>query len=108
MVKREDLKNKILNLLKKKNITPSKIVIFGSYAKDDLKQDSDIDIIIVSNDFKNKDLFERVFLMRGMHTELVKIFRRPFDLMYHSEEEWEREYSPVINTAKEEGEVIWG
>lgn len=106
MVKRKDLKNTLLNLIKKKDIKASKIVIFGSYAKDDLKQDSDIDIIIVSNDFKNKDLFERVFLMRGVHTELVKTFMRPFDLMYYSDEEWEKGYSPVINTAKEEGEIL--
>lgn len=107
MVKREDLKKTLLNILKKRGIRASKIVVFGSYAKNDLKQDSDIDIMIVSSDFKNKDLFGRVYLMRGIHRELVKIFMRPFDLMYYSDEEWESGYSHIINTAKTEGEILW-
>lgn len=108
MVKREELEQILLELLKKKRISVDKIVVFGSYVKDKIRPDSDMDIIIVSKDFRNKDIFERVVLTRGIHREMVQRFRIPFDIMYYSDEEWERGYSLIINTAKETGEIIYG
>ena len=35
----------------------SKIILFGSYAKGKATKESDIDILIISNDFKGKDIF---------------------------------------------------
>ncbi len=41
-----------------------KIVLFGSYARKESTSDSDIDIVIVSKDFRNKDIFKRVELIK--------------------------------------------
>ena len=95
-------------LLLRKGINVQKIVIFGSYAKGTQREDSDIDIIIVSRDFRNKSIFERVELTTGIGRELVKKVEKPFDLLFYSDDEWNGGYSLVINAAKEEGELIYG
>lgn len=113
MAKAKEIKNRELSeilteLLEQKGISIYKIVIFGSFAKGLSKEDSDIDIIIVSRDFRNKSIFERVELTVGINRELVKKTMKPFDIMYYSDEEWEEGNSLIINAAKEEGEVIYG
>jgi predicted nucleotidyltransferase len=110
MVKREIIKIKIKlkTLLQKRGISIEKIVVFGSYAKGKEKEYSDIDIIIVSKDFREKDIFQRVELTRGIHRKLIDEIMKPFDIMYYSDEEWKKGHSLIINAAKEEGVVIFG
>lgn len=108
MVKREKIGDSLLKSLQKKGIEVSKIVLFGSCAQGREKKESDVDIIIISKTFRKKDIFQRVNLTRGVHREMVKIFMKPFDLMYFSDEEWKNGSSLIINTAKEEGKVIYG
>lgn len=108
MFEKELLKKSLLGLLERKGIRVNKIIVFGSHAKGKVKEESDIDIIIVSKDFRDKDIFERVKLTRGVNRGLVKKFMKPFDLIYYSDEEWENGNSLIINAAKEEGEVVYG
>ncbi len=44
------------------NILPDMIILFGSYAKGNFRQDSDIDIAVISNDFHDNDFDEKVLL----------------------------------------------
>ena len=90
-------------LLENRGIKVDKIVVFGSYARGDKREDSDIDIIIVSRNFRNKSIFERVELTSGIGRKLVKTFKKPFDLMFYSDLEWEDGHSVVINAAQKEG-----
>jgi len=112
MLKKEVIKAKIRDLLKslfqERNIEVNKIVLFGSIVKGNIKKESDIDIIIVSKDFRRKDIFERVKLATGVGRELVKQIKMPFDLMYYSDKEWENENSLIIDEAKTKGEIIYG
>jgi len=112
MLKKEVIKAKIRDLLKslfqERNIEVNKIVLFGSIVKGDIKKESDIDIIIVSKDFRRKNIFERVKLATGVGRELVKQIKMPFDLMYYSDKEWENENSLIIDEAKTKGEIIYG
>jgi predicted nucleotidyltransferase len=109
MVKKEivETEKTLRKLLKKRGIDANKIVIFGSYAKEEQKKDSDIDVIVVSEDFRNKDIFAKINLTKGIHRELVKKIKKPFDIMYYSDIEWEEGCSLVINAAKEEGFILY-
>ena len=49
--------------LKEKNLNISKIILFGSQVEGRASAESDIDIVIVSEDFHDRDIFERVRLM---------------------------------------------
>lgn len=107
-IRKGELRNTLCELLKGKGISVHKIIIFGSFIRGDFKEESDIDIIIVSSDFRNKGIFERVKLSAGIGRELVKRFKKPFDLIYYSDEEWEGKSFLIINEAKQYGEVIYG
>jgi predicted nucleotidyltransferase len=110
MAKKEIIKVRdiLRELLQQRGISISKIVVFGSYAKGIEKEDSDIDIIVVSKVFRGKSIFERVELTAGIGRELVKKFIKPFDIIYYSDEEWKKGNSLIINSAKKEGEIIYG
>jgi predicted nucleotidyltransferase len=112
MAKRKDelktrIKKEVLHLLKEKGLQISKIVLFGSYAKEIENNESDVDLIIVSKDFRNKTIFERIDLTSGINKSLVKTFQKPFDLMFYSDQEWEEPYSIVLNEAQESGKLLY-
>ncbi len=52
MLNREDINNVIINI--KKIANPKKIYLFGSYAKGEANEYSDIDILVVDDSAKNK------------------------------------------------------
>lgn len=109
MAKREIIKIKkiLIDLLNEIGICVEKIIIFGSYAKGEYKEDSDIDIIIISKDFRGKNIFEIINLTKDIHWKLVENVMKPFDIMYYSDEEWEKGNSLIINSAKREGVVVY-
>lgn len=109
MVKKEVIKIKksLIELFKEKGINVERIVLFGSYVKGKRSGENDIDIIVVSKDFRNKSIFEIANLKKNIHWKLVENFMKPFDIMCYSDYEWDEGNSLIINTAKTEGEVIY-
>jgi len=95
-------------LLQQKGIDTSKVILFGSYAAQNENDNSDIDLIIVSTVFRDKSIFERVELTAGIGRNLVKTFKKPFDLLFYSDVEWEQSRSPVIAAAKQHGKILLG
>lgn len=49
--------------LKKLGINAEKIILYGSYAKGETREDSDIDLIVISENFKNLNLRERLEIL---------------------------------------------
>ena len=98
----------LLKLFAERAIIINKIVVIGSYSKSLNKLGSDIDIIVISSNFRNRDIFERVEATSGIHRELVRKLNKPIDIMYYSDVEWERGRSLIINEAKQSGEIIYG
>ena len=52
-----------IDLLKEENIIVEKVILFGSYAKGTYREDSDIDLAIVSPNFKEEDCIENMTLL---------------------------------------------
>ena len=48
-------------------INVSQIILYGSYAKNRAKEYSDIDIAVVSHDFRKLDVFERQEILSKAH-----------------------------------------
>jgi len=105
MSKKEILKTKqiIQKLFLSKNLRLDNIVIYGSSIKKLQNPDSDIDIMVISKDLRNKDIFEKIQLTRGIHRELVRQIKKPIDILYYSDKEWENNSSLIVNIAKNEG-----
>jgi len=98
----------VLQDFRNKRLSLDKIVLFGSYAKNHHTRESDIDLIIVSRDFRGKNLPEKVELAAGLNWQLVHQTKKPFDLLYYSDLEWRKGSSLIISAAKKEGRVIYG
>jgi len=49
--------------LKKFGIYPEDIILYGSYSKGKPREDSDIDLVVISIDFKNMNLRERLEIL---------------------------------------------
>jgi len=49
--------------LKAENITVEKMILFGSYATGHARPDSDIDRVVVSDDFEGKDYWQRIDIL---------------------------------------------
>lgn len=51
-------------LLKESNISYDLLVLFGSYARGNFREDSDLDIAVISSEFGMNRLLERIKLMK--------------------------------------------
>lgn len=65
MGEKELVMKKVKEFVKKlsKDLDVTKVILFGSRATGDASKDSDIDLIIVSKDFKGLGFFRRVYKM---------------------------------------------
>jgi predicted nucleotidyltransferase len=55
--------NRFINMIKK-DISVEQVYLFGSYAKGNVKEYSDIDLAIVSNDFQGIRFYDRKKLLK--------------------------------------------
>jgi len=92
--------------LKDKGLHVSKIILFGSHARGDAEEESDIDIAIVSEDFEGKNIFERAELTKEPEIMTIRKFMIPFDIVTLTPDEIENEKSLIASYAKE-GNVIY-
>lgn len=92
--------------LKEKELKVSKIIVFGSQAKGEATEESDIDIVIVSEDFKRKNIFKRAELTKEAEIRTIKKFMVPLDIISMTPEEYENRTSLMAEYAHE-GEVVY-
>jgi len=95
------------NLLEDRGVKIDKIILFGSYARRDYKEDSDVDIVIISKDFSNKGIFERAKMLGDIEWKLMDKFLIPLDIITMSPEDFKKGISPISQYAKG-GEIIYG
>jgi len=92
--------------LKETGLDVSKIILFGSQSREEATEESDIDILIISEDFQGKDIFERAKLTKDAEIAATKKFMVPFDIITLTPDEFENETSPVALYAKK-GKMIY-
>ena len=73
-------------VLKSKGIIPENIILFGSYAKGTASEYSDIDLVIVSQDFAGLSLIERCTIMGQAIAEIME----PIEPLAYTPEEFAR------------------
>jgi len=72
--------------LGKMNIRVNKMILFGSYAAESPRLHSDIDIAVISNDFKDMSLIQRLETI-GIALANARIFE-PIEPLAYTEEEF--------------------
>ena len=68
-------------------ITVEKSLIFGSHAQGNAGRDSDLDLLIISDDFKRMDLWERLSLLGRARKGLC----RPMEIIGLTRDEFEKQ-----------------
>lgn len=79
-----------------------KIILFGSYASDTQHKGSDIDLVVISEDFNGRSYWERVDILSDA---IYEIFA-PIEATALTPDEWEQGDSFISDFA-EHGEVLY-
>ena len=85
-----------------RGIRPQKIILYGSYADGTHREGSDIDVVIISNDFAEKSYWERIDIL----AEAIYEIFAPIEAVAMTPEEWERGDSLITDFART-GEVLY-
>lgn len=90
-----------------KHITVSKVLLFGSFAYGKPNKNSDIDLLVVSPDFKKKDFMERLEYLSLLRDEPT--YTIAMDIVGYTPEEFKKmeHYSPHLAQIKKRGKVIY-
>jgi len=89
--------------LESKGIKPQKIILFGSYSTGTQHEGSDIDLVVISDDFAGKDYWERIDILS---TAIYTVFA-PIEATAMTPQEWESGESRIVDFARN-GEVVYG
>ena len=76
-------------LLIKNGLNLDSIALFGSALTGEMQEDSDIDLIIISSDFRNKDIFERSQMTMKPEIATLKKYKISMDVINLSPEEYD-------------------
>lgn len=83
---------------------PQQIILFGSHARNDAREDSDVDILVIENEIENR-VAEMVRLTRALSP-----LRLPVDLLVVSRETfdyWSDTPGNVYYQARNEGKIVY-
>ncbi len=87
--------------LENHGVKASKIILYGSYARGDWREWSDIDLVVVSDDFADKSHWERIIVLSDAIYDLWE----PIEAVAMTPDEWEKGDSMIAQFAREGEEV---
>lgn len=86
-----------------KHISVEHLILFGSYANGSPRADSDIDVIVVSGDFKSMSVFDKISLLADAS---VAVDSR-IELIGVTASEYEQaQRGSLLNDIKQKGKVL--
>ncbi len=91
------------NAIESRGIKADKLILFGSCATGQCREDSDIDVVVISRDFQNKSYWERIDILSAA---IYDIFE-PIEATAFTPQEWQSGESIIVDFAKN-GEVVYG
>ena len=84
------------NALESINIRVEQLILFGSHAVGTAREDSDIDVVVISPSFSNMGYWERIDIL----TEAIYKVFAPIEASAFTPEEWKTEKSLIEDYAK--------
>ena len=102
-------KNAVLDIIQRyaaalvdQGVQPEKIILYGSYARGDWHEWSDIDLVVISKDFENMGYWKRIDVL----SEGIFQIREPIESVAMTPAEWKSGKSLIVDFAKE-GELAY-
>lgn len=68
--------------------------------------ESDIDVVVISDDFRIKNIFRRIELIKKAEIQTIRKFMVPLDIITMTQEEYENKTSLIAEYAQE-GELLY-
>ena len=84
-----------------RNVRQARMVLFGSHAGATATEASDIDVVVVSQDFAGKSFWERI----GILSDAIHEVFAPIEAVALTPDEWDRGDSVIVEYARR-GETI--
>lgn len=78
------------------NIQVEQLILYGSHAVDTAREDSDIDVVVISPSFSDKSYWERIDIL----TDAIYQVYAPIEASAFTPEEWKTEKSLIVDYAK--------
>lgn len=91
--------------LEHQGVTPTRIILFGSWAGDTAGEYSDIDLVVVSEDFRNLDFMQRCAVLGRAIASIME----PIEPLAYTPEEFEqarKRKAGFLNTVLTDHEAI--
>jgi predicted nucleotidyltransferase len=85
-----------------RGINIDKLILYGSYPRGDYREGSHIDLILISEDFKNHDYWSRIDIL----SEAIYDVFAPIEVVGFTPEEWNNQTSPLYDYA-EQGVILY-
>lgn len=98
-----ELVQKFQQALEEQHVHVQKIILYGSWSTGKAHNDSDIDLVVISDSFKGKDYWERIDLL----SQAIYTIFAPIEAIAMTTEEWDSKTASVCEFAKD-GEVLVG
>lgn len=99
----EEVKQLVLNTAEEEHIEIEEFVIFGSRVREDYREKSDVDILIVSKDFKETNYLKRAIPFQN-NWKYGEMPTPEFICLTPKEFKEKKDKKPhIVNTAVEEG-----
>lgn len=83
------------NALASTGINAEKMILYGSHANGCARKDSDIDLIVISSGFSDKNYWERIHIL----TDAIYQTFAPIEALAFTPEEWQSEKSLTFDYA---------
>src|SRR3990172_10009386 len=96
-----DIISRFRKAVESRGIRVAKLILFGSYAAGTYREGSDIDIVVISRDFADKNYWDRIDLLSDAIYEVFE----PIEAVAMTPEEWDSGESMIVDYA-ENGEVV--
>ena len=96
---------RFISELERRGIKVAEAYLFGSWARGDWLVDSDVDIVIISPDFRGVPWLQRLELLAKVEASLN--LPLPIDALPYTPEEVEASSSAVLRDAKRYWKKIW-
>ncbi len=86
--------------LHENGIAPAEVVLFGSRNGGTPHEESDVELIIVSKAFENKDILERSEMVASSKLAVIRKFLAPLDVIFLTPDEFEEDptYASMVAT----------
>ncbi|MBE7534062.1 MAG: nucleotidyltransferase domain-containing protein [Chloroflexi bacterium] len=83
-------------VLESSNVQVEELILFGSHATGSAREDSDIDLIVISPSFANKSYWERIDIL----SEAIYQLFVPIEASAFTPEEWKAGQSLLVDYAQ--------